>query len=355
MEADYLIIGQGLCGTLLSWYLLAEGARVVVIDEALPATATRVASGVINPVTGKRLVRTWLIDRLMPAALDAYTALGAELNAGLIRPAPILEFHATAGLQAAFDQRIPEEPDYLQAISNERAWASYFLFDHGIGEISPALLVDLHPMLAGWRSRLAEQQALVEEPFRWEECRVGAEGVSYRNITAKKIICCAGAAGYDHPYFRLLPYARNKGEAIIAAIPGLPRDAIYRQGISIVPWGATDEFWIGATYDWHFTDLQPSPAFRQRVVQTLDGWLRQPYTITAHLAAERPANMDRRPFVGLHPLHPAIGILNGMGTKGCSMAPFFARQLARHLVHGEPLMPEADVRRFSKILSRSAS
>ena len=62
--------------------------------------------------------------------------------------------------------------------------------------------------------------------------------------------------------------------------------------------------------------------------------------------------LERRPFVGFHPLYPVVGILNGMGTKGCSLAPFFARQLVRHIMDGSAILAEADVRRFSKILSR---
>jgi glycine/D-amino acid oxidase-like deaminating enzyme len=67
----------------------------------------------------------------------------------------------------------------------------------------------------------------------------------------------------------------------------------------------------------------------------------------------RPATLERRPFVGFHPLHPNIGILNGMGTKGASLAPFFAHQLVQHLVDGFPLMNEININRFNRILSHS--
>ena len=62
MQVDTLIIGQGLCGSFLSWNLLKAGQRVMVVDRANPYTATKVASGVINPVTGRRIVRTWEIE-----------------------------------------------------------------------------------------------------------------------------------------------------------------------------------------------------------------------------------------------------------------------------------------------------
>jgi len=71
-----------------------------------------------------------------------------------------------------------------------------------------------------------------------------------------------------------------------------------------------------------------------------------------HIASERPANLERRPFVGLHPLHKNIGILNGLGTKGCTLAPYFANELTEHLINGKTINPLADVQRFSKILSK---
>jgi hypothetical protein len=41
-----------------------------------------------------------------------------------------------------------------------------------------------------------------------------------------------------------------------------------------------------------------------------------------------------------------------MGTKGYSLAPYFANQLVNHLCFGEKITPEADVSRFRKILTR---
>ncbi len=52
-------------------------------------------------------------------------------------------------------------------------------------------------------------------------------------------------------------------------------------------------------------------------------------------------------------LHPSVGILNGMGTKGCSLAPYFAKQLTDHLVYQIPVAKDADIKRFEKILTRS--
>jgi hypothetical protein len=41
-----------------------------------------------------------------------------------------------------------------------------------------------------------------------------------------------------------------------------------------------------------------------------------------------------------------------MGTKGASLAPYFAHQLSQLIVHGFPLTEEADIKRFSRILTK---
>lgn len=352
MQADYLIIGQGICGTFLSWNLLKEGKSVLMIDSANPYTASKVASGVINPVTGRRIVRTWMIEELLPFAMRSYTQFGNELNATLIQQCNVLDFHPTPQMRDAFVQRMNEEEDYLQTSSNEEQWQKYFRYNYGIGEVNHCLLVDLQTMLQEWRKKLSHQNILLEENFDCSPLTINElqNTIHYKNITATKIIFCDGVAGFDNPYFKMLPYVRTKGEALIASIPGLPRTNIFKQGITIVPW-KQDLFWIGSNYIWEYTDAQPTQTFRKKVEEQLNYWLKLPYTIIDHLASERPANIERRPFVGLHPLHKQVGVLNGMGTKGCSLAPYFAHQFAQYLVNQKPIDPFADIKRFTRILS----
>jgi hypothetical protein len=40
-----------------------------------------------------------------------------------------------------------------------------------------------------------------------------------------------------------------------------------------------------------------------------------------------------------------------MGTKGCSLAPYFAKQLIEHIEQGTHIEAEADIKRFTTILS----
>jgi glycine/D-amino acid oxidase-like deaminating enzyme len=352
MEVDYIILGQGICGTFLSRELLRLGKKIIVIDEAQDFTASKVASGVINPVTGRKIVKTWMIDELLPFALDAYSSFGNELNARLVSECNVLDFHPTLQMKDAFAERMKEDEGYLSTI-DETKWQQYFRFNYGIGEISPCLLVDLHALLNKWRKKLVEENILVEEKFDFSQLTIHDSQltIAYKDIVAKKIICCEGVAGFNNPYFKMLPYVRTKGEALIVEINDLPRTNIYKQGISIVPW-KENLFWVGSSYEWNYTDTKPTEIFRKKTEQQLTYLLKLPFKTVDHLSSERPANIERRPFIGLHPVHSSIGILNGMGTKGCSLAPYFAKELAEHFVNDLPLDPLVDVKRFARVLSR---
>ncbi|MGZ5190825.1 MAG: FAD-dependent monooxygenase, partial [Flavisolibacter sp.] len=58
MQVDYLIIGQGICGTMLSWFLHKEGKTCIVIDDDNQNSSSKIAAGIINPVTGRRYAYT---------------------------------------------------------------------------------------------------------------------------------------------------------------------------------------------------------------------------------------------------------------------------------------------------------
>ena len=178
--------------------------------------------------------------------------------------------------------------------------------------------------------------------------------IRYEDISARYVIYCDGYRGMDHHWFNKMPFAPNKGEAIVAEIPDLPAGVIYKKGMSVVPHCQPGLFWIGASYDWDYDHPDPTPAFKKGTENFLGDFLKMPYRIIDHQAAIRPASLERRPFVGMHPRHPAVGILNGMGTKGCSLAPFFAKQLCDHILKGMPIEPLADIKRFKNLLRQSS-
>jgi len=352
MQVDVLIIGQGICGTMLSWFLHKEGKSFVVIDKEKENTASKVAAGIINPVTGRRYVYTWMIDEVMPFAEQVYNELGMYFDTKYIFHKSIIDFFPSAQMRDAFTTRITENDTYLHSYPDQNHFNPFFNYDFGCGEIKPASIVNIQLLLADWRKRLIQLQALMEEEFVLQELKIEQGFITYQNITAQKIVFCDGISGFQNPWFKALPFSPNKGEALIIECSDLPNEHLFKKGLMLVPLSEPHTFWVGSNYKWEFENDQPTEEFYNYATTVLKGWLKKPFKVLSHKAAVRPATLERRPFVGFHPLYPSIGILNGMGTKGTSLAPFFANQLAQHITLGTPIAPEADVHRFSRILSK---
>ena len=351
MQAEYLIIGQGISGTWLSYYLEKANKSFTVIDNQQPNSASRVAAGIINPVTGRRIVKTWMIDELLEFIVPAYENLGNKLGITAINKKNLIDFHPTPQMKIAFDERVKENADFLFYPKDQRQYQQTFNYDFGFGEVDPCYIVNLKEILSHWRKKLISTGQLLEENFEIEELNYSNDKIIYKNIEAEKIIFCDGVSSANNQFFKNLPFALNKGEAILIECQNIPSDTIFKKGMMLTSI-ENDLYWIGSNYLWEFPDDQPTEQFRKQTELLLKTWLKVPFKIIDHKASVRPANIERRPFVGLHPTYRNIGILNGMGTKGCSLAPFFAKQLIDHLIYKKEILPEADIKRFTKILNR---
>ena len=325
LNVDLLIVGRGVGGSFLATYALRAGLSVLVIDDGNPSSPTRVAAGLINPVTGKRYVETWMASTLLPFAVAAYGSL--------IRETSLVHFFPSPSARLDFFER---QSPYLTASGED--WSGYFGVPFGSGVIRPCYIADLRTLMAAplpVRTEFFEEKGLSLLP----------SGVRYRDITAAHVIFC----GVPCKWFDILPFSPSKGEALLLEIPDLPSGTVFKHGLSLVPVG-DQVFWAGSSYEWNYTDALPTAAFRERSVRALTEWLRVPFKVVDHVAAVRATTVERKPFVGLHPCFPAMGILGGLGTKGSSLAPYFAHELVEHLVHGAPITPAADVTRFRRLL-----
>ena len=148
MKFDYIIIGQGICGTFLSWNLLKAGKKILVIDESQKFSSTKVASGIINPVTGRRVVTTWMIEELLSFALKAYTEIGSDIGEAIIEQKNTIAFPPSVQMFQTYEKRANEENSFIQSFeNNEEEFHKYFDFTFHTYTIDPTYLIYLHPLL----------------------------------------------------------------------------------------------------------------------------------------------------------------------------------------------------------------
>ena len=89
---DYLIIGAGLAGSSLAWRLGINKYNYKIFDSRNLASASQVAAGFINPVTGKWMTESWKIDTLMPKAKAFYQDIEERLGINIVQDLPIRRY-----------------------------------------------------------------------------------------------------------------------------------------------------------------------------------------------------------------------------------------------------------------------
>lgn len=320
MQTDYIIVGKGIAGTLLSYQLLKKGKQVVVVDDDRENIASKVAGAVINPCTGKYWNPAPQSDIFIPAAVQCYREMEQLLKSTFLHEMPMFVF-SDHQLQIQLEEVSDEEKNRLEKC---------FTAPAAIFKINNVFLVAAAELLDNWTNYLLAKGMFRRETFYPDQCQASPHKVQYKDIEAKKIIFCEGAAGANNTFFQSLPFTRNRGEALLLSIPQLSSDAVYHHKLRLVPRG-DGFFWYGSNYQWTFDDLSPDMDWKKQALEELNTWLKIPFEIVDHIVAERPTTAGQIPLVGVHPKWPSVAIFNGLGTRGFSSGPYWSEELSKKL------------------------
>lgn len=348
-QVDYLIVGQGLAGTLLSHFLLLENQRVVVLDYPHKGRTTKIAAGLVNPVTGRRFAKSWRFEELYHFAKQTYHALEADLGVKIWNDRRIVRalYNVFEENEWARRSGYPEFESYMSDDIDVADLAGKMLPPHAWGELLNCAQVALPLLVEVVQKRLEATGSYFEENFDYQQLRFENEAVLYGRWAARKLIFCEGAKAVENPFFNHLPFLPSKGELLILRIPGLPTQRIVKHKLFFVPI-EDGLFWVGSTSHTKFEGPTPSEAGRTYLLDELKKSLAIPFALVDHLAGIRPTVADLRPLLGLHPNHSALGVFNGLGTKGALMGPYFAKQMADFLVGRGQLEVDVDIARLAE-------
>lgn len=332
-QTQFLVVGLGIAGTLVSHELWKAGKDFLVLDDVagLPK-ASLVAGAVINPVNINKWEPVANAGQLLPAAISTYTELELLLNAKLVDETAMIVFQETNALH---EKRKGENPFISPHGEKEHQIANQFFKDFDeLAVVRPVWKIDAGSLITHWQNFLRQKQIFSEGRFNMDDCTIAADHITYKNIKAQKIVFCEGAQAWQNKFFNTLPFVKNRGEALLVSIPGLPQQYIYHNGIRLVPTGK-ELFWCGSNYQWQFNNLLPDDDWRKNTERQLQHWLKLPFTVEDHIVAERPTTAGQEILTGIHPAMPSFAILNGLGTKGFSAGPLLAKHLCSQLISSE--------------------
>jgi glycine oxidase len=311
MKVDFLIVGQGLAGSILAWHLIQKQCQVLVVDNSRSLSSSAVAAGLINPITGRRLVKSWLLEQCLPVAMQYYAGLEAERYAAGCSGEPIED------LSGGF---IIREAGYL----------------------------DTGALLESLKRYLQQRHSYRQDHFDYADLEVRQELVDWRAVTADRIIFCEGSQLGKNPWFSWLPLQSAQGEILTIKVNKPVPERIINRGKWLLPITG-DTIKVGATYQWKPLDGAVTKNGKEELLRFFETVYCRgcEYDVLEHLCGIRPGTRDKKPFLGLHSQYPQLGVFNGFGSKGALMIPYFAKIFTDFLCEEQKLPQEVDISRFN--------
>ena len=324
MPCKTLIVGGGLAGTLTAWALYKRGEDFAVYDSGV-ASASRVAAGMFNPVSFKRVVEVWNAEEHMRVMLETYSEIEKAVGVKILNKMPIMRIFPNEQYRVHWASRLNHEVG---------KWISPVLDDvpegvmapYGFGLVEEAGWVNLPAMIEGVRGLFPEKY----ENRSWTISDGVPEGfdrvIDCRGVGAKKEL---NELGYK--------LASDHGEVLTLKFDALEiQDNIINKVKWLMPF-SENTYKLGATYEWGVENSVPTEAGKRELLDAIKPALAQSISddleIVNHESGLRPTSHDRRPYIGELENHPGAFILNGLGTRGVLVAPAMVRKLLIEIIN----------------------
>lgn len=341
-----MIVGAGLAGSVLADHLMKAGKKILVMDDRTKSNSSRVAGGLYNPITGRKMVKTWNCDALFDYLIPYYSSLEEELGSKFLYDIPIYRPFFSIEEQNEWMAKSAEDvyAPYVQKVEPKPKWEDEVQNDYGGLLLNKSGYLDTEVFLNSLKEKFRESNILLESAFEFSLLERVKGGFSYQGLEFEKLIFCDGRLGNENPYFSWLPFNLVKGELLFIKTNVKPR-VIYNRGVFVIPLeGGMCK--CGSTYDHKDLTEIPTKKAKEELLERVKKLINFDFEVLDQKAGIRPATKDRKPIIGEHPKEKGIWIFNGLGTKGVSLAPFYARQLVRHLDAKERLDDEVNIERF---------
>ncbi|MFI0430462.1 NAD(P)/FAD-dependent oxidoreductase [Mariniflexile sp. HMF6888] len=346
MQVDYIIVGIGLAGISFCEQLKAHNKTFVVFDNASQQSST-VAGGLYNPVVLKRFTPVWKCKEQLDLALPMYANLEVELGVKLDYKIPVYRKFASLEEQndwfSASDK--PTLSEYLlpKIIKNDNKSIDA---PYGYGEVLETGRIDVKTLIEAYKSYLLSHDLFVESVFEYDDLKIEADTIQYKNTIAKHVVFAEGFGVKQNPFFKDLPLVPAKGELLTIHAPNLKIDYVLKASVFLIPLG-DDLYIVGATYEWKDLSSKVTDLAKEELLTKLEKLINCEFEVVNQVAGIRPTVKDRRPLVGQHGKYKNMFVLNGLGTRGVMIGPYVAEQLYNFIEKGMTLEKEIDIRRFA--------
>lgn len=349
---DFIIVGGGLAGSVLALSFLENEKSVLLIDQPILSSSSKVAAGLFQPMTFKRTIETWKGYDSIQTSIDFYKKAEKKLNSDFFHELKMSRIFSSYEEQNNWALK-SDDDFYKKLISEEKnAEAELCQPPYGYGGVNYAGYLDVNSFLLAAQNFLKSTNSILEEKFDYQKLVIEENRISYKEYSASHIIFSEGWLIKDNPWFNYLPMKPVKGEVLTLEIPDRNNQSIISSGVFAVP---IDEktYKVGSNYDWKTLNESPTSEVKDELIHKLKEMLQVgEVKITQHVAGVRPASHDRRPYIGNHPQYSSLIVFNGLGARGVSLAPYCASFLMNYLIDKTEIPQEINVKRCHKYFHR---
>lgn len=327
-SADVLILGQGIAGTTLALQLAMSGQSFCILSDPSVVSSSEKAVGLMNPVTGRRMAKTWNYDTLFPFAIafyrEAFEFLFPDQKGSFYKEKPIYKIlHSIEEMNFLTGKTGSEEYNQL-LVMDERLPLEKEVFSNTLSmcRINHGGRMDPVPYMQAALAFFSAGNAWINEPFSINKLNRRNGLWHYGSLSFKNVVSCLGnGCPWISP--ELWPV---KGQ--VYELAGLPDwgESILKAEKFLIPTGNGTHL-AGSTYEREFAHNNPDEEGFKEITKDLSTEWAPRLSIITSWAGVRPTTKDRRPI--MRKIDQGLFALNGLGAKGVSLAPWACREIIR--------------------------
>jgi glycine oxidase len=354
-EKDFIIVGQGLAGTVVALTLQKYKKSFVLLDRPNAKSSSNIAAGILNPISFKRCIHSWKANILNPYSLSFYEEMNKKLNEKNFIPLDVIRIFSSFEEQNNWLSKTGDlRYNLFLGDDKVKFQKTNFNLPFGFGSVKSCGRLIVKDFINASYSYFKNSSSVFKSFERINAIPKINGWYNYGGFKAKNIIYCEGVDLINNPLFNYLPIVPNKGELLKINSLSLPQKLISK-GIFILPEAQKSNFTIGSTYDHEDRSYEPTEIAKENLLSKFNTIGDFKYNIINQEVGFRPTTKDRRPIIGEHPVLKKSYVLNGLGSKGVMSAPWLANNLIRHILLGDEIDKEIDIIRHEKKMSKENS
>ena len=315
---DAIIVGQGIAGSFLAYEFIKNHKEILVFDECLSHTSSRIAGAVLHPLNTRTGKINFKKEEEIGHALKAYREFEAFLSN---------RFVYTRKLLSVQNQFEVGDNGYITTPDSECQSALNVL--EGKDEtvcVEPVYQINGEHLLNELRNYLTENNSFFAGKLDSHHLKVYKDHVAYCDFKAKSVIFCNGTTPVEN---FVIPeeIIRNMGNVLYLNIPELDNRYIYQKNNVRLSPLSSGLFWCGTNHDWNYTTPKPDLTWKNETILFLRQWLKTAFEVVDHKVAERPTTAGQLTICSKLSPHLKTFMINGLGTRGYTLAPILAKKL----------------------------